>query len=73
MCADAFLPEIWLSPAAVLMDPTAPPPPCYTIVGFVAGKRADRVGQMAEAEVARLMLAQLDAMFGARAPRRGPP
>jgi len=62
VCADAFLPEVWLSPAAELMREECPGP--YTIVGFVAGARAVRVSQLPHAEIARQMLAQLDAMFG---------
>ena len=36
----------------------------YTIVGFVAGERAKRVARLAQPEVARLLLLQLDGMFG---------
>lgn len=62
VCADAFMPEVWLSPAAELMKPECPPP--YTMVGFVAGSRAKRVAKLPHADIARQMLAQLDAMFG---------
>jgi len=62
VCSDSFLPEVWLSPAAELMRPDAAPP--YTIVGFVAGARAERVGRLPHADIARRMLAQLDGMFG---------
>ena len=62
VCSDSFLPEVWLSPAAELMKPDCPPP--YTMVGFVAGARAKRVAKLAHADIARQMLAQLDAMFG---------
>ena len=62
VCADCFLPEVWLTPAAELMKPDCPPP--YAIVGFVAGKRAERVGKLSDGEIARKMLLQLDAMFG---------
>lgn len=65
VCADAFLPELWLSPAAELMRPECPPP--YTMVGFVAGERARRVGRLPHHEIARQMLLQLDAMFGSTA------
>ena len=68
VCADAFLPEVWLSPAAELMREDAPPP--YTMVGFVAGARAERVAKLPHAEIARLMLTQLDAMFGTAAEPR---
>merc|ERR1719331_530803 len=34
------------------------------MVGFVAGARAERVARLPEAEIARKMLLQLDAMFG---------
>ena len=43
VCADCFMPEVWLSPAAELMRPDAKPP--FTIVGFVAGERAERVAK----------------------------
>ena len=62
VCADCFMPEVWLSPAAELMLPDAKPP--FTIVGFVAGERADRVAELPHAEIARQTLLQLDAMFG---------
>ena len=62
VCSDSFLPEVWLSPAAELMRPDAAPP--YTIVGFVAGARAERVGRLPHADIAHRMLAQLDGMFG---------
>jgi len=62
VCADCFFPEVWLSPAAQLMRPECAGP--FTVVGFVAGKRAERVGKLDPAEVARLLLNQLDAMFG---------
>ena len=62
VCADAFMPEVWLTPAAELMGADAKPP--FTIVGFVAGARADRVAALPESEVARQTLLQLDAMFG---------
>jgi len=62
VCADCFFPEVWLSPAAELMRDDATPP--YTIVGFVAGARSERMGALPHAEVARLLLLQLDAMFG---------
>lgn len=68
VCADSFLPEVWLSPAADLMSADSKPP--YTMVGFVAGARAERVGRLAEADVARGMLTQLDAMFGTPADPR---
>lgn len=62
VCADSFIPEVWLSPVAEQMDPNASPP--YSMVGFVAGERASRVGKLPHAEIARQMLSQLDAMFG---------
>ena len=46
VCADAFMPEVWLTPAAELMGADAKPP--FTIVGFVAGARADRVAALPE-------------------------
>ena len=62
VCADCFLPEVWLTPAAVAMDPATPPP--YAMVGFVAGARAERLAKLPHAELARQMCLQLDAMFG---------
>ena len=62
VCSDCFIPEVWLTPAAVLMAPDCPPP--YAIVGFVAGARASRVADLPDEEIARKMLLQLDAMFG---------
>ena len=64
VCADCFLPEVWLTPAAEAMRPDCPPP--YAMVGFVAGQRAARVGKLPHSEIARKMLLQLDAMFGTR-------
>ena len=62
VCADCFMPEVWLTPGAVCMDPACPPP--YAMVGFVAGSRAERVAKLSDAEVARQTCLQLDAMFG---------
>jgi monoamine oxidase len=62
VCSDSFMPEVWLSPAAELMRADARPP--FTMVGFVAGARAERVARLTDDEVARRMLNQLDAMFG---------
>ena len=59
------MPEVWLTPAAEVMAPDAQPP--FTMVGFVAGARADRVAALPDAEVARQTLLQLDAMFGTAA------
>ena len=55
----AYLPstQVWLSPAAHAMEPGALPP--FTMVGFVSGGRAERIGKLPDAEVARLMLAQV--------------
>ncbi len=64
VCADCFFPEVWLTPAADAMGVDSRPP--YVMVGFVAGERAERVGRLAGDEAARLLLAQLDTMFGSR-------
>lgn len=44
------------------MGPHAEPP--FTLVGFVSGARADRLATLPHPELARLLCAQLDAMFG---------
>ena len=64
MCALFLATQVWLTPAAVLMEADCPPP--YAIVGFVAGARATRVAELPEDEIARKLLLQLDAMFGTR-------
>ena len=62
VCADSFIPEVWLTPAAEVMRVDARPP--YMMVGFVAGERAKRVAKLPHADIARKMLSQLDGMFG---------
>ncbi|KAL1530334.1 hypothetical protein AB1Y20_001243 [Prymnesium parvum] len=62
VCADSFIPEVWLSPPAEQMKPDARGP--FTMVGFVAGARSTRVANLPHAHIARQLLAQLDAMFG---------
>jgi monoamine oxidase len=44
------------------MGPRAKPP--FTLVGFASGSRADRLATLPHAELARLLCAQLDAIFG---------
>ena len=64
-CPFGFLPEIWAT--TYPSDPTHAPPPSHatgpTIVGFVAGERAERMARMPEREIVTRSLAQLDAMF----------
>ena len=62
VCADCFMPEVWLTPAAEALGPRAQPP--FIMIGFVAGARSVRVGRLPHAEIARRTLLQLDAMFG---------
>ena len=62
VCADSFMPEVWLTPAAAVLKGS--PMSEYYMVGFVAGDRATRIMQLPEAEIARKMCLQLDAMFG---------
>mmetsp|Transcript_13797 Transcript_13797/g.38880 ORF Transcript_13797/g.38880 Transcript_13797/m.38880 type:complete len:300 (-) Transcript_13797:457-1356(-) len=65
VCADCTFPEVWLTPAAEVLSRDAKPP--FTMVGFVAGARSDRLALLPPAELARLLCAQLDMMFGTTA------
>ncbi|KAJ1481063.1 amine oxidase [Baffinella frigidus] len=56
------MPEFWLTPAAEVLK--GKPMKHYFMVGFVSGERADRIMTLPQDEVKRLMLAQLDSMFG---------
>ena len=62
VCADSFMPEVWLTPAADVLK--GKPMKEYFMVGFVAGERASRVMALSREEIARKMCLQLDAMFG---------
>lgn len=53
VCADSFIPEIWVATNNPLV-----------LVGFVAGKRADRVALLNRDDLKRRFLAQLDTIFG---------
>ena len=68
VCSDSFMPELWLTPAADVLKSAAQGKPMkhYFMVGFVSGERADRVMQLPKEEVKRLMLLQLDAIFGTK-------
>ena len=61
VCSDSFLPEIWLTPAASAMTCEQKE---YVLVGFVTGKRADKVAELPEDRIVRLMCLQLDGIFG---------
>ncbi|KAG8458703.1 hypothetical protein KFE25_012901 [Diacronema lutheri] len=65
VCADCAFPEIWLTPPGDAADAhgrqEGKP---YVLVAFVSGERSERLAALADAELVRLLLAQLDAMFG---------
>jgi len=65
VCADSFIPEVWLTPAAAVLK--GKPMKEYYMVGFIGGERASRLAALPPAEVARKMCLQLDAMFGSAA------
>jgi monoamine oxidase len=68
VCADCTFPEVWLTPPAdALRGADRPAGKPYVVVAFVAGERSVRLGELSEAELVRLLLAQLDAMFGTSA------
>lgn len=62
VCADCFLPELWLTPPALHAGGAGRA--TYTVVGFVTGERADRVAALPDGTVVHRFLMQLDAMFG---------
>ena len=57
--------QIWVSPAAAVLSGEDMGGE-FIIVGFVAGSRADRLRDMSKEHKTRLMLSQLDAMFGSQ-------
>lgn len=71
VCSDCAFPEIWLTPPAAASDgeearPAGKP---YVLVAFVSGERSERLAELGDAELVRLLLQQLDTMFGSPADR----
>ncbi|KAJ1619998.1 hypothetical protein T492DRAFT_1081337 [Pavlovales sp. CCMP2436] len=64
VCADCPFPEVWLTPAADALRAERPMGKPYVLVAFVAGDRSARLGELPDDELVRLLLAQLDGMFG---------
>lgn len=70
VCADSFMPEVWLTPPARYQGGAERE--CYTLVGFVTGDRADRVAELPHGVAVQKLLAQLDAIFGGGRYTRSP-
>mmetsp|Transcript_49305 Transcript_49305/g.130001 ORF Transcript_49305/g.130001 Transcript_49305/m.130001 type:complete len:486 (-) Transcript_49305:73-1530(-) len=64
LCADTFAPEVWIGPVAVILD--GKDLPVYHVVGLICGSRVRALRGVPGEEQARLLLAQLDAMFGSQ-------
>lgn len=69
VCADCAFPEVWLTPPAGAAEDAGARPAGkpHVLVAFVSGERSERLGLLPDGELVRLLLLQLDAMFGSAA------
>jgi monoamine oxidase len=64
VCSDCTFPEVWLTPAAEALSADRPVGKPFVVVAFVAGERSERLAELPDSELVRLLLHQLDQMFG---------